>query len=100
MGLLAKLDSEHGRIIIEKWHEVSSGPRQGATTTRAASRATSRLEPHRSQLITIDRESNTTHRVSRGPLRLEFALLFLRAPGQGEGDIVLSDTQLQRVASG
>ncbi|KAH7234073.1 hypothetical protein MRS44_001879 [Fusarium solani] len=94
--LLAKLDSNHGQIIIEKWQEGPSGPRQGATTTRAAAR----LEPRRSQLITISRGSNTAHRVSRGPLRLEFALLFLRAPGQGEGDIVVSDTQLQRVASG
>ena len=96
--LLAKLDSNHGQIIIEKWQEVPSGPRQGATTTRAAARLATTLEPRRSQLITISRGSNTAHSVSRGPLRLEFALLFLRAPGQGEGDIVLPVDVLQLLA--
>lgn len=100
--LLVKLNSNPDQIIIEKWQEVASAPRQGATTTRAAAR----LEPSLFQLITIRRGLNTVHPdqashiVSRGPLRLEFTLLFLREARQGEGDVVVSDDDLQWLADG
>ncbi|KAJ4199734.1 hypothetical protein NW767_008150 [Fusarium falciforme] len=90
--LLVKYDSGAGHVVIEKWQEVSSTSRQGATTTRAAAS----LTPTRNQVITVDRGPNSTsHTVLRGPLRLEFELLFLRAPGQGEGDVVVSANEIQ-----
>lgn len=84
--LLVKLDLSSEDIIIETW--------------QAAQGDTARLEPSRSQVITISRGPNadTDDSVSGGPLRLDFALLFLRAPRQGEGDIVLPAGVLQRLA--
>ncbi|KAI8720430.1 hypothetical protein NCS52_00488300 [Fusarium sp. LHS14.1] len=94
--LLIKTEANSGHIIIENWHEVPAAQRQGATTTRAAPTL---LEPSRSQLITINRGSNSAPpTVLSGPLRLDFELLFLRAAGQGEGDIVVSIANLQRMA--
>lgn len=84
--LLIKLDLGSEDIIIETWKAA-----QGETTN---------LEPSRSQAITISREPNadTVDNVSGGPLRLDFELLFLRAPRQGEDDVVLSVDVLQRLA--
>lgn len=103
--LLAKLEETRGKIILEKWVEVSAPPRSGATTTRAAAQ----LQPSCSQVIDITRAPgiSNTHRnylnptsyiVTRGALRLEFSHLFLRQPGLGEGDVIISIPQLQTYA--
>ncbi|UPK98531.1 hypothetical protein LCI18_009466 [Fusarium solani-melongenae] len=86
--LLVKLDLSSEDIIIETW--------------QAAQGDTARLEPSHSQVITISRGPNadTDDNVSGGPLRLDFALLFLRAPRQGEDDIVLPASALQRLTGG
>ncbi|RSL60856.1 hypothetical protein CEP54_006541 [Fusarium duplospermum] len=84
--LLVNFDPSSKDIMIEKW--------------QVAQDETDRLEPSRSQLITISQGPNTdtVNSVSGGPLRLEFELLFLRAAGQGEGDIVLPVSELQQLA--
>jgi hypothetical protein len=84
--LLIKLDLSSEDIIIETW--------------QAAQGDTASLEPSRSQVITISRGLNTdtVDNVPGGPLRLDFELLFLRAPRQGEGDIVLPVDVLRRLA--
>ena len=103
--LLAKLEGSRGEIILEKWQEVSAPPRLGATTTRAPAR----LEPNCGQLINITRAPGitntdpnrlnpTSYNVTSGALRLEFDHLFLRQPGQGEGDVIISIPQLQEYA--
>ncbi|KAJ4169490.1 hypothetical protein NW754_016519 [Fusarium falciforme] len=84
--LLVKFDPSSEDIIIERW--------------QAAQGDTASLEPSRSQVITISRGLNTetVDNVSGGPLRLDFELLFLRAPRQGEDDIVLPAGVLQHLA--
>ncbi|KAK7429761.1 hypothetical protein QQZ08_003787 [Neonectria magnoliae] len=97
--LLAKFQREHGkRIIIEKYVEVPQ-VRPGATMTRAAARAM-QLEPTCTQatIITEDPSNPSSYNVTRGAVRLEFHLLFLRQPRQGEGDVVISIQQLQEYA--
>ncbi|KAI0834759.1 hypothetical protein F5Y06DRAFT_300390 [Hypoxylon sp. FL0890] len=106
--LLAKFDDHQdpNQIILEKWVEVQAPPRQGAVTTRAFTQAAIWLVPDRSQLITIiqnpsitDTDPNrfhpTSYTVTREALRLEFDRLFLRQPGQGQGDIIISVQDLQ-----
>ncbi|KAK7416213.1 hypothetical protein QQZ08_012091 [Neonectria magnoliae] len=103
--LLARFEHERGprSIIIEKYVEVPQ-IRPGATMTRAAARAM-QLVPTCTQAITItENPSNPlSYNVTRGALRLEFHLLFLRQPrqgeGEGEGDIVISIQQLQAYAA-
>ncbi|KAK7429746.1 hypothetical protein QQZ08_003772 [Neonectria magnoliae] len=98
--LLVKFDQSARSIIIEKYIEAPARIRPGATTTRAAAR----LEPTCAQVITITENQNPgnpmSYYVTRGALRLEFDLLFLRQPrqGEGEGDIVISIQQLQQYA--
>ncbi|RSL50907.1 hypothetical protein BHE90_014799 [Fusarium euwallaceae] len=84
--LLVHFDFSSEDIIIEKW-QVEQNETEG-------------LEPSRSQLITISRgpDTDAVNSVSGGPLRLDFSLLFLRAAGQGEGDVVLSASELQQLA--
>lgn len=91
--LLAKLDYHHRQISLDKFEEPTV-VRQGATTTRAASRLVQ-------QSITIVRNDGTappSYDVAGGPLVLDFRLLFLREPGPGEGDIVFSIPDLQYYA--
>jgi hypothetical protein len=108
--LLAKFDHNQNQIILEKWIEVQTLPRPGATTTRAAQRCP-QLIPDCSQVITIARNPGIadadpnrfqpmSYTVTRGDLRLEFDRLFLREPDQaeGEGDIVISTQDLQSYA--
>lgn len=103
--LLAKFNHDQWEIILEKWVEVPVLARQGALTTRAAAR----YEQSCSQAITITQTPNitdtnpnrlnpTSYTVTRGALRLEFDRLFLRKPGQGEGDIIIDVPQLQMYA--
>ncbi|KAK3940458.1 hypothetical protein QBC46DRAFT_125929 [Diplogelasinospora grovesii] len=107
--LLVKLDQSRGEIILEKWQEVSAPPppRQGPITRAAA--AATQLQPSRDQLIAITRAPGitnthpnrfnpTSYIVTSGALRLEFEHLFLRPPGPGEADIIISMLQLQKFA--
>ncbi|KAL2685632.1 hypothetical protein Neosp_006733 [[Neocosmospora] mangrovei] len=81
--LLVKLDPSSENIIMETWQAETAS-----------------LEPSCSQVVTISREpdADTPDSVSGGPLRLDFELLFLRAPREGEGDIVLPVDVLQLLA--
>ncbi|CAG9940634.1 unnamed protein product [Clonostachys rosea f. rosea IK726] len=96
--LLLKMDaSSPADILIEKWQEIPLQNRPGATNTRASGA----LGPNLIQVINIRRINNAaphapqSYTVTRGDLRLDFALLFLRQPGQGEGDIIIGIQQLQ-----
>ena len=91
--LLAKLEARRGEIILEKWQEV---PGPGPIT-----RAAAQLLPRCNQLINITRAHGitntdpnrfnpTSYIITSGALRLEFQHLFLRQPGQGEGDVFIS----------
>ncbi|KAK3363375.1 hypothetical protein B0T25DRAFT_38811 [Lasiosphaeria hispida] len=95
--LLAKLDRPGRRINLEKWVETTPPPRPGPTT-----RAASIRRPDCVQEITIDWTDNTpaeipaSHVVTRGDLRLEFDLLFLRPPETPrEHDILITVPRLQ-----
>ena len=113
-------DHAQKRILIEQWQEhlVSrSNARPGATTTRqsAVSGPATVLEPVCVQTINVvwavpgvtynnasraQKLDPQSFNVIRGPLRLEFARLFLRQPiGPREDDIVLSDYRLSWIAS-
>ncbi|KAK3362856.1 hypothetical protein B0T25DRAFT_20258 [Lasiosphaeria hispida] len=99
--LLAKLDRAGRRIILVKWVETTPPPRPGPTT-RAASIRT----PNCVQEITIDWTKNTpieiptSYVVTRGDLRLEFSLIFLRPPeNPREHDILITAPRLQVWAS-
>lgn len=91
--LLAKCDHSARSIIIEKWIEVPAQIRTGATNTRAPA---AQLEPTCRQTITITQNPGNpaSYNSTRGALRLEFDLLFLRQPDQGEGDIIISIQRL------
>ncbi len=92
--LLAKLDSSQRMITLEKWAEEPVAARPGATTTRQSAD----FRPILLQTITIHRNEATSpisYNVTRGALVLEFRLLFLRSPGEGEGDIIISVSDLQ-----
>ncbi len=94
--LLAKLDRSQQAILLQRWEEEASAPRQGATTTRRAAA----LEPVLRQDIRITRNpSPVSYHVTRGALVLPFHLLFLRAPGPQEGDIVVSIQDLEKYAA-
>ncbi|KAK4043761.1 hypothetical protein C8A01DRAFT_12720 [Parachaetomium inaequale] len=94
--LLAKFDHSQQMIFLEKWEEEIPPTRPGATTTRSFP---SLLRPTLRQEITIRRDRTTvpvSYRVTSGALVLGFRLLFLRDPGPGEGDIVISIAELER----
>jgi len=100
--LLAKFDRARRRIIVERWEEDLPSPRPGATTTRGASvLGASGLRPKLQQSIKITRSpmNPALYNVVDGPLVLPFRLLFLRAPGPGEHDVVISIPQLQEYAT-
>jgi hypothetical protein len=98
--IIAKLFASERRIIIEKYQEVQAAQRTGATSTRAARR----LEPRLDQSIYItqapsgDPMDPTSYIVTRGVLRLEFHLLFLRQPATGEQDVIIEIPRLQMIA--
>jgi hypothetical protein len=104
--ILAKFNHSRREIILEKWVEVQANPRPGAMTSRAGAR----LEPSCRQAITIVQNPGITdtddtrlnpasYTVTRGALRLEFDLLFLRQHGPGEGDVIISISDLQLYAA-
>ena len=95
--LLAKFEHTRRAIILEKWEEEPCSTRPGATTTRRAAT----LQPVLRQTITITQDTTTdpaSYNVTRGALVLGFSLLFLRDPGPGEGDVVLSVQELENYA--
>jgi hypothetical protein len=95
--LLAKFERTRSAIILEKWEEGSSITRPGAMMTRHAAA----LQPVLRQTITITLDATTdptSYNVTRGALVLGFKLLFLRDPGPGEGDFVLSVQELEEYA--
>jgi hypothetical protein len=106
--LLIKVNRHLQKITIEKWTEGPPNPRPGATSTRAALAITPLLR----QTIGIEmtplardappddaiRADLNSYIVTRGDLRLEFELLFLRPPRQGEGDVVISVEDLREFA--
>ena len=98
--ILAKFNPGQRSILLEKWEEEERAPQQGAATTRWAAA----IEPVLQQAITItydnigDPRNTASYTVNGGALVLEFRLLFLRDPGPGEGDIVVSIPDLQSYA--
>jgi hypothetical protein len=97
--ILAKFDHARRMIVLEKWEEEAAPSRPGATNTRHSRT----LRPVQKQHITITRDETTipaTYNVTSGALVLEFRLLFLRHPGPGESDFVLSVLDLEDYATG
>jgi hypothetical protein len=95
--LLVKFEHSRYAITLEKWEEQPSGTRPGAMTTRHAAT----LQPVLRQTITITQDTTTnpvSYNVTRGALVLGFSRLFLRDPGPGEGDFVLSVQELEDYA--
>ncbi|KAK4040284.1 hypothetical protein C8A01DRAFT_15832 [Parachaetomium inaequale] len=95
--LLAKFEHTRRAITLEKWEEEPYDTRPGATTTRHAAA----LQPVLRQTITITQDTTTdpvSYNVTRGALVLGFRLLFLRDPGPGEGDFILSIQELEDYA--
>ncbi|KAI5865618.1 hypothetical protein GGS23DRAFT_560041 [Durotheca rogersii] len=94
--VLINLCRAQRKMVVEKWVERPVPLRPEPATTLDTSAA---LEPTVlcDQIVTVEpRPANTTHQapasyvVTRGPLRLEFHLLLLRAPSEpGEGDVVV-----------
>ena len=92
--LLATFEHARRALILEKWEEEPGMTRPGATTTRHAAAP----QPVLRQTITITEDITTnpvSYNVAGGALVLGFRLLFLRDPGPGEGDCVLSVQELQ-----
>ncbi|KAK4145805.1 uncharacterized protein C8A04DRAFT_35377 [Dichotomopilus funicola] len=95
--LLAKFEHARRTIILEKWEEEARSTRPGAMTTRYAAA----VQPILQQIITITKDLTTdpvSYNVTSGALVLGFRLLFLRDPGPGEGDFVLSVQELEGYA--
>lgn len=86
--LLAKLDRNRRTIVLERWEE--SATICGASGWEASCH----------QAITIT-ESSTNPPIyqATGDLALSFRLLFLRDPRDGENDVVIPVSQLQRYAA-
>ncbi|CAK7231623.1 hypothetical protein SBRCBS47491_007993 [Sporothrix bragantina] len=102
------------RILVEHWQEPARLQRAGATETRlhaAAARDSVCLQtinivwvgpvPYDDASTPMQRD-HTNFNVTRGPLKLDFASLFLRQPAANtnEHDILLDDTDLQKYAVG
>ncbi len=95
--LLAKFEPTRCAIILERWEEEPSAPQPGAMTTRNAAA----LQPVLQQTIAITQDASTepiSYQVASGALVLRFKLLFLRNPGPGEGDFILSVQDLEKYA--
>ena len=111
--ILVKTNLNQRTIIIEKYTEnwvagPPPPPRLGATTRAVAAAiaaAAGTYNKERRQL-TITYNADTDPLIPQShdpirdvPLRLEFSLLFLRPPGPGEGDVVITRQQFQYYAS-
>ncbi|KAK4154292.1 hypothetical protein C8A00DRAFT_14585 [Chaetomidium leptoderma] len=99
--MLAKFDHRRRHILLERWEEQEWHPQGAMTRNRAAIQQQRGLVPILRQEITITRDAKTnpvSYNVTRGALVLGFKLLFLRDPGPGEGDFVISVRELQKYA--
>jgi hypothetical protein len=99
--ILTKFDHRQRHILLERWEEEESHPQGALTRSRAARLQHNGLEPILRQTITITRDATTSpasYNVTRGALVLGFKLLFLRDPGPGEADFVISVQELQNFA--
>lgn len=106
--ILVKFHQSQGSIKMEKWKGVVAENRPGATTTRASE--SRHRQPACVHTITISRPGvgntdparldQSSYVVVSGPLRLDFAELFLRDAGPGESDIVFDDDELKEMAIG
>ncbi|XXG99234.1 hypothetical protein Hte_005571 [Hypoxylon texense] len=97
--ILAKFDRGQSKIILEKWEEAAATRPEATTTRRAA--AVQQMTPVLRQEITIRRDeamNPASYNVTRGPLVLEFKLLYLRDPGPQETDFIIDIPDLQRYA--
>ena len=95
--VLVKFDHRQEAILLERWEEEPANLRLGATTTRQAAV----LQPVIRQQINITQNATTSpvsYHVTRGALVLPFHLLFLRAPGPQEHDVIFSIQDLQEYA--
>ncbi|KAK3944463.1 hypothetical protein QBC46DRAFT_374384 [Diplogelasinospora grovesii] len=108
--ILTKLFRTSKRIVVEKWTEVLAPQPTAGVTTRAQCRqlAVQTPTPNCAPKITIEpfpgttlaqMSSSNSFQVVRAPLVLEFSLLFLRQPGQGENDISLGAQTFQAFAA-
>ncbi|KAI9172422.1 hypothetical protein HJFPF1_01924 [Paramyrothecium foliicola] len=100
--LLLKMDITKGCVYLEKYQEVAPSQLRGARRTRSLHN----LEPICTQNIEITRRGGnaditdpSSFIITRGALRLEFDLLFLRQPGVGEHDVIIQIPDLQIIAS-
>ncbi|KAL7932663.1 hypothetical protein V8C35DRAFT_328292 [Trichoderma chlorosporum] len=88
--IFAKLYPTERRILIERWEErPQGGPLEGSLT------------PDCCQAVNITETSKTppVYQVTgNDDLVLDFRLLFLRDPRQGEGDVIITAAWLQRYA--
>ncbi|KAF3762324.1 hypothetical protein M406DRAFT_264227, partial [Cryphonectria parasitica EP155] len=94
--LLIKWDRRRSEISIERWEEDIPVQRPGATNTRS----TGILALVLRQIITITKNPTVppTFSIVSSALVLPFRLLFLRNPGPGESDFVLSVQELEGYA--
>ncbi len=94
--LLAKFDRSQQAILLERWEEEAPPPRPGATTTRQAAALQALLR----QQITITKNTTSpvSYHVTGGDMVLPFHLLFRRAPGPQESDLIISIQDLEEYA--
>ncbi|KAK4074452.1 uncharacterized protein Triagg1_5048 [Trichoderma aggressivum f. europaeum] len=94
--ILAKIFPTERRILIERWEErPQGGCRQGVSTRWAST-----LIPECCQTINITETSTIppAYQIASNDMVLDFRLLFLRNPRQGEGDVIITQAWLQRYA--
>lgn len=106
--ILVKFFQSESLILLEKWKAVVGDDRPGATITRRSEGRS--CQPGCVQTVTISRPGvgdedlarldQNSYVVVSGPLKLDFAELFLRDPGPGEHDIVYDDEFLIDMAIG
>jgi hypothetical protein len=103
--ILVKMAIRDGVIVLEKWKSTQAGgeDRPGMRMTRARSRRVPEcvhtIHISRSDLASEGPASPESYRVARGALILEFKELFLRSANGEEGDIIITEEELQLFAS-
>lgn len=106
--ILAKMIATRGHIVLEKWKGVAGQASGLRVRTRAQTRRDQGARvPQCIHTIHISRSNDAdndplspgSYRVFSGALRLEFEDLFLRSAVEEEGDIVITEEELQRFAS-
>ena len=93
--ILMDLDSRARIIKIEKWTEEH----QGHPNLRSRPSLVPQIRQTIDIALRVDRGGNNTIDVISTPLILEFDLLFLRAPRQGEHDVVITLEKIRHMAT-